>query len=164
MTTFYDTFTAEAITPITEAELDAWIIELDTAGRQQVSGQLRDTFLVEDANGVERTEVGFCCLGVKCDMDPTFNLDSVVKVFESPSSGKSVEVYAYENGGVDSEEVWEPLKGLSYLTRNALANANDGGHSFKDIAAALNLHRATLLTGGDLHWDGMELTVGTGAA
>lgn len=151
-------------TPITEAELDRWIIELNSGEHKQVNGQLRDT-LTEwsgEAGDYEEAGVGYCCLGLKCEIDG-FDLDGVWRVWEDYRGVTQSLTYA-EHGGLDEADengpAYEgdrgplptPLRGLSYRTRSALASANDGGHTFAEIAAALNLYRADLLAGRDLEY------------
>lgn len=144
-------------TPMTEAELDAWIVELLHGGREQVTSQLRKS-IVNYVTG-DTTGFGYCCLGVRCDM-VGFDLDSTY--LSTPGDEWSEDVFtpfAEHGGDTEDENLPEPLRSLSVKTRRALAEANDEGHTFADIAHALNLHREVILTGGDLDYRHGKLAV-----
>lgn len=145
-------------TPMTEAELDAWIVELLHGGRTQVKSQLRKTVVNYETGNTEG--VGYCCLGVRCDM-AGFDLDATYLSVEGDEWSEDVFAPFYEHGGDTTDpNLPEPLHNLSERTRRALAAANDSGnHTFADIAHALNLHREVILTGGDLDYRHGKLAV-----
>lgn len=156
-------------TPITEAELDRWITELNSGDHNQTDGQLREVQDHWDGDTYVSTPA-YCCLGLKCEIEG-FDLDATWRIWEAWDGEKRTLTYG-EHGGLDGGDPHDlgadeytgplpaPLTGLSYRTRSALARANDGGsHTFADIAAALNLYRSDLLAGRDLGFDGVDLVV-----
>lgn len=117
--------------PITDEEVRQWIVYLRSGEYRQTEGALEEEvegFIPDPENpGREITETynGFCCLGVLGDQCKL--LDTVV------DSGAGTLLYY---GNLDGETNEVHVK-LPDLLQNSLAELNDGGQSFGDIALIL---------------------------
>jgi hypothetical protein len=80
------------------------------------------------AGGFLRTDFGFCCLGVACDV---LNADGWWR-----NSGAFGRIYDWANaeGGVHDNEVSGGLPFIDNKIAGYLANTNDRGASFEEIA------------------------------
>lgn len=99
----------------------------------------------KQATGYLKTQDGFCCLGVLCDIiDPD--------AWDNKLSGLENRSYAWDSGGFGKSyyelpnhvlhdigvpryhEAISVEENSSQLTQSYLANKNDGGASFSDLA------------------------------
>lgn len=134
------------MTTITATEFDAWIEGLESDEHKQAHGQLRGSAI--DASG----EIGFCCLGLKCEIDG-FDLETIIPVdaLHVPYDERNATIPAAEAGGTSEDGYTAanlpPLAGLPQSLRSALAEANDDGKSFAQIAGFLRTFRDDILAG-----------------
>lgn len=127
---------------ITAAEFDIWVEGLESGEYKQAQGKLRGA--ATDDSG----DAGYCCLGLKCEIDG-FDLETVIPGVSEWDKDRSFP--AELAGGNNSDEYTSahlpPLAGLSESLRSSLAEANDEGQTFAQIAAMLRANREDILAG-----------------
>lgn len=110
-------------------DLDAWIEALESGDWEQGSGEL--------CNASDE----YCCLGVHLELNARRKFDTEPDremYWEDNRDGEMLEAsYLVEHGFVHSDSV----SGSGSDLQNFLANANDNGWTFMDIARFLNHNR-----------------------
>ena len=99
-----------------------WIAALRSGKYAQVQGQLR------------QKPVGFCCLGVLCDISPEIEWDGEMAFFEK-ESGPDVE---WDDSMLPAG--FRRHVGISDEAQKILAEMNDGGSSFDEIADCIEVY------------------------
>lgn len=110
---------------------EAWLRALRSRGRRQAEGVLRR----RDENG----KLSYCCLGVLCDLGKDAKKKWTREIWSPSSYISSGLHYDYDGRPKAGYEGLPPayvLKraGLNKKTAEILAEANDNGASFKQIA------------------------------
>jgi hypothetical protein len=82
----------------------------------------------EQTNGILRSENGFCCLGVLCDvLDPS-------KWGQPMEHHRLEKIFCYENWDETLPKKLREDIGISIQDQDHLMYLNDTGHNFKEIA------------------------------
>lgn len=121
-------------TQMTEAQFDAWVEALRSGNFEQGEGSLCDS------------RGRYCCLGVFAKING-LDMDANAGDIETESRSWDPHERVGNLTGLYGDQVPVSLLVLSSTTRSTLADANDGGASFEDIADALERNRARILAG-----------------
>jgi hypothetical protein len=111
--------------------------ELETGNRNQ-------------ANGVLRDDIGYCCLGVACDISGVgewkYDGMSYIYVTDKHWSIGSLTTAVMNWLGIDTEDPYANMLIVEGAGATYASDLNDGGKSFAEIAKAI---RETYLEGND---------------
>lgn len=110
------------------AEFD-WAAATPAARRAHWAAALRSG-KYEQTQGFLHTNRGFCCLGVLCDL-------AVPNSWDDHISGASDFIYLGDSWDTNPPESILEQVGLTDTEANALAEINDNGHDFAEIAAEI---------------------------
>lgn len=117
--------------------LDKWVTALRSEDYGQCTGNL------SDLNG------SYCCLGVLAEingMDMGKNVEGLMDVLGAPLAA------AAAAAGTEASSAPAVVQAnLPEITATSLAELNDGGYSFAQIADMLEAEREALLKGEELH-------------
>jgi hypothetical protein len=132
-----DAFGYHSLIPMRPSAKDEWVTALESGDYDQVTGYLKVELLDLDPN-VTLPHFGYCCWGVLCEIKRVDSDDHP----PHPHTYTKGTVWDFKFEGLEEDadgteippKYWTGRYGLQHPVVNTLAEANDNGYNFGEIA------------------------------